>query len=197
MSRASAISERSRTVRSRVRVLVAGGVAAGALALTGCGAGQITQTAEQVAAVSGANVTAGDIAIRNAEIVYPSGPVSAGVVFPKGSVAPVRLTLVNSGATPDRLISATTAAGGPVLITGDTTLHPQIALVATGEPGAPELAPDSKSFTVELTALSEDIKPGLTYPLVLVFEKAGRVTVDLPVGPPASARAVEPGTATH
>ena len=38
---------------------------------------------------------------------------------------------------------------------------------------------------VELTGLREDIRAGLTYPIGLTFERAGQVTVMLPVGTPA------------
>ncbi|HET9118109.1 MAG TPA: hypothetical protein VFN75_08575, partial [Pseudonocardiaceae bacterium] len=48
---------------------------AAVLALVGCGAGQITQTDSQVAAVNGAYGNAGStIALRNVLIPYPSNP---------------------------------------------------------------------------------------------------------------------------
>ena len=41
---------------------------------------------------------------------------------------------------------------------------------------------------VELTGLREDIQAGLSYEVVLTFERAGQVRVMLPVGYPASPR---------
>ena len=41
---------------------------------------------------------------------------------------------------------------------------------------------------MELTGLREDIQAGLSYEVVLTFERAGQVRVVLPVGYPASPR---------
>ena len=41
--------------------------------LSGCAAGQISQTADQVAAIDGANATVGDIGVRNALLQTPDG----------------------------------------------------------------------------------------------------------------------------
>jgi hypothetical protein len=72
-------------VRSTVRATLAGdarrrrplaGIAAIGLAATllvsGCSAGQITQTADQVAAIDGADVTIGNIGVRNALLATPT-----------------------------------------------------------------------------------------------------------------------------
>lgn len=54
------------------RVATAVALAAGAtLALSACGAGQITQTSDQVAAINGTSTDAGTIALRNVHIIYP------------------------------------------------------------------------------------------------------------------------------
>ena len=61
----------SRTARLPRRVLVPTTMAllaAGALSLSGCAAGQYSQTADQVAAIDGANGTVGDIAVLNARL---------------------------------------------------------------------------------------------------------------------------------
>ena len=47
-------------------------LAGGALALTACGSGQISQTATQVAAVNGNSADVGDIQLRNVHVVYPN-----------------------------------------------------------------------------------------------------------------------------
>lgn len=43
-----------------------------------------------------------------------------------------------------------------------------------------------------LTGLRDDIRTGLTYELVLVFERAGEIRLDVPVGHPQTPR--EPAT---
>ena len=72
----------SRTARLPRRVLVPTALsllAAASLVLSGCAAGQYSQTADQVAAIDGANGTVGDIAVLNARLApterenYPAG----------------------------------------------------------------------------------------------------------------------------
>ena len=83
-----------------------------ALLLSGCGAGQITQTDTQVAAVNGASGNAGPIAVRGAELAYPGGQ---GVYQP-GSNAELIVTIVNTGVTDDTLtgISSPAAVGATI-----------------------------------------------------------------------------------
>lgn len=172
----------SRTERFRpTRVALVAGAVAGALALAGCGAGQIAQTAEQQSAVSGASATAQHIEIRNAEIEYPVGGSQGPTAYAAGSSAPVTMTIANDDDLPDRLVSASSPAASSVQITGDTTVPPHGALIASTTPGG---TPSSIGVPIAVTlqGLSQDVSPGLSYPLVLVFERAGSVTVDLPVG---------------
>ncbi|WP_139320452.1 hypothetical protein [Saccharomonospora sp. CUA-673] len=53
------------------RRMIGAGIAGIALLVAGCGAGQITQTDQQVGMVDGAAAEADTIFIRNAEIAYP------------------------------------------------------------------------------------------------------------------------------
>ncbi|MCW0214153.1 MAG: hypothetical protein OJJ54_12405 [Pseudonocardia sp.] len=195
MSRPStipAIPTRSRASRPTTRIVLAGGVALGALLLAGCGSGMQAQTSEQVAAVAGANTEAGTILIRNAEITYPVEIPDSANVYRTGSVAPLSMTIVNTGNSGDRLVSATSPAG-TVTITGNGSLPSQRALVAA-EAGA-EPTPGATTITVEITGLREDIRAGLSYPVVLNFEKAGPVTVQVPVGAPSEPREDHPEAA--
>jgi copper(I)-binding protein len=90
-----------------------------ALLLTGCGAGQITQTDTQVAAVNGANGEVGEMAVRNAELAFPAN--SAQGVYQPGSTAPLIVTIVNTGLTEDTLIGVSTPAAESVTIDGSPT----------------------------------------------------------------------------
>lgn len=183
MSRASLVDRATtqRTPARLVRVLAA--VAVAGVALAGCGAGMQAQTSQQVAAVAGASADGGGIAVRNAEIAYPGGLSPEAAIYPVGGVAPVEMVIVNQGAQTDRLVSATSPAG-TVTITGEQTVAPDISLVAGQVAGVP----GGKQITVEITGLREDILSGRTYPLVLTFEKAGRVEVGLPVASPTAER---------
>jgi copper(I)-binding protein len=238
----------------------------GAVAVAGCGAGQVTQTSEQVAAVGGAYANAGPIAVRDVAIVFAeqAGGEKTANVYAEGGDAPLRMTIVNTGATPDRLVSASSPVAESVLIAGATdiggdqaivvegvpeeapapaaaaTTTPGLAPTGTAAPGAtatptpavpvptPTVAPTGppnqtadnpvtnptpgvggfdpagpgegtvedpaaidKGTQVVLTGLTEDVRSGLTYPLTLVFERAGSVTVDIPVTLSTAVREVE------
>ena len=52
-----------------------------------------------------------------------------------------------------------------------------------GQAEAPE-----RGAQVVLTGLKENIQAGVSYPLVLNFERAGQVTVQVPVGYPSEPR---------
>jgi copper(I)-binding protein len=90
-----------------------------ALLLTGCGSGQITQTDTQVAAVNGASGTVGAMAVRGAELAFPSN--SAQGVYAPGSSAPLIVTIVNTGVTPDTLTGVSTPAAESVTVDGSPT----------------------------------------------------------------------------
>jgi copper(I)-binding protein len=132
------VSDRAR--RRPTRAALAAGTLVGALALAGCGAGQITQTSDQVAAVEGANASAGQIAVRNATFEF-DGPVEGDAVHPVGGDAPLAMAIVNSGAELDRLVSASSPVATTVQITGDLRIPGGQALAVEGAPAAAAPAP--------------------------------------------------------
>ncbi|HEY4627531.1 MAG TPA: hypothetical protein VIH01_16050, partial [Blastococcus sp.] len=69
------------------------------LALSACGAGQVTQTATQERDKAGAMAQVGDITVRAGKLTYPSDGA-----YEKGDDAELRLVIVNSGQDPDALI---------------------------------------------------------------------------------------------
>jgi copper(I)-binding protein len=107
------------------------GALIGAVALTGCGAGQVAQTSEQVAAVAGANATVGPIGIRNARIEYDTAAHGAAI-WPAGSSAPLEMNIVNTGPQPDTLVSATSPVASNVEVSGTTTVPGGMTLVVEG-----------------------------------------------------------------
>ncbi|GAY08737.1 copper chaperone PCu(A)C [Pseudonocardia sp. N23] len=171
---------RSERIRPMRAALVTGALI-GALALAGCGAGKISQTADQQAAVSGANLTTQHIEIRNAEIEFPVGGSQRLAAYTAGASAPVTMSIANDDDLPDRLVSASSPIAGTVRITGDTQIAPHGALSASTTPGG-VVGNLGSPIEITLEGLRQDIGPGLGYPLTLVFERAGSVTVELPMG---------------
>jgi copper(I)-binding protein len=98
-------------------------VAGIALALAGCGAGQISQTAGMEPAVNGAGGNAGPIAVRDIQLAYPPDGV-----YTRDSNAVVLGTIVNSGQSDDELVSVTSPAG-TVTVTGDKNMPAGKALI--------------------------------------------------------------------
>ncbi len=224
---------------ARRRMVSVAALAAGAaLVLSGCGAGQISQTATQVAAVNGNHADIDRISLRNVHIVFPAG--GTDYTNAKGGKAIIALSVVNNGETvTDELTSITTdlgtvkitpPAGGPTF-----RIAPQQTVVAATSPaavtaakseehGAPSssaapttsaarttsaapttgAAPAGETTTVdpakrpgliEITGLTKDIIPGLTYPVTFNFKQNGTVTVQVPVDAGAATERHEGQTA--
>jgi hypothetical protein len=169
-------------------------------ALTGCSAGQVTQTSTQVPTVQGASADVGDLALRDIRILYPSGGTYA-----EGSTAELALVVTNQGLSEDALIevtgeffeSATLPAGDP---TATPTPTATATATATATPSGDEPAKGgveavvpaqgilqfgtSESPTIELTDLTEEISVAEVFLVTFVFEQAGEVTVEIPVAAP-------------
>jgi copper(I)-binding protein len=97
------------------RVLGAGVLALGAaLALAGCGAGQITQTATQQPAVNGTHAQVKTIALRDVAVQYPT----SGAGYAAGATPALTLTIVNQGTQDDSLVSVTTEDGTQATVGG-------------------------------------------------------------------------------
>ncbi|MEU5265026.1 hypothetical protein [Amycolatopsis sp. NPDC021455] len=135
------------------RVLGAAALALGAaLVLAGCGAGQITQTATQQAAVNGTHAQVKDIALRDAAVQYPT----SGPGYPAGATPALTLTIVNLGTRDDSLVSVTTEGGGQATIAGakdvvaahSLVIGPDDAVESTNEvQTTPPATPTSSSGT--------------------------------------------------
>ncbi|MBP2321302.1 copper(I)-binding protein [Kibdelosporangium banguiense] len=110
--------------RERRSLRLAPAVVGIALALAGCGAGQISQTAGMEPAVNGSNGNAGPIAVRDIQLAYPEHGV-----YESGSDAVILGTIVNAGQADDELVAVTSPAG-TVVVTGDKSLPPGRSLIA-------------------------------------------------------------------
>lgn len=208
------VSDRARPRRTRAPLVV--GALIASVALAGCGAGQITQTSRQVAAVEGANAGAGQIAVRNATIEFDA-PAHGDAVYPAGADAPLHMTIVNAGTEVDRLVAASSPVASSVQVSGVLRIPGGQTLAIEGAPaplptplpagatpapppaGTPATmlptpaAPPAEEAeagvgNIVLTGLREDIQAGRSYPLVLTFERAGDVRFDVPVANPDTLR---------
>jgi hypothetical protein len=170
------------TVELEARVdrlkLAACGLAA-AIALTGCSAGQLSQTAAQQAAVNGSSANLGNLALRNVHIRavqhtdYIDPGADAELLFHVANISP------DVG---DKLVAITTDIG-TVSLTGDTSV-PAGGALAVGTPDgqatALEMVEAANAAKAMLT-LSKPITNGLNYNFTFKFEKAGEATVVVPV----------------
>ncbi|MGH3905030.1 MAG: copper chaperone PCu(A)C [Pseudonocardiaceae bacterium] len=179
------MSRRHQSMRSPL-TLTARIVACCAVALTaGCGAGQVTQTDAQVAAIDGASADLGSIAIRDVLIPYPE---DLHGVYPAGSVVPVQLTIVNEGVGADTLTSVTSPASGRMLVQGATTIPAGMSAASSGEAGQATATPvsplDVGEVRIALTDTTRPLRPGQNIEITLVFQNAGTITLPVPMGPP-------------
>jgi hypothetical protein len=150
-----------------------------AVALSGCGSGQISQTATQLPAVNGTSASVGPISLRN---VHLRAPQSSDYVEPGRDVELLFVAANKSPEVNDKLVSITSDVG-TVSLSGDTSLPANGALVV-GAPDA-QIAPLESAEKVDAAkatvALSERITNGLTYKFTFNFEKSGQTTVAVPI----------------
>ena len=80
---------------------------------------------------------------------------------------------------------ATVRAVSRASTTAPSTGTPLAAPTPTAPPAATE---GTGAGNIVLTGLREDVQAGLTYPLILTFERAGEVRFDIPVANPDTLR---------
>lgn len=170
-----------------------------ALIVAGCGAGQVTQTDTQVAAIDGASVNAQQaIALRDVLIPYPVG---FDGVYPAGSDIPLLLTIANSGGRADRLVAVSSPVSQQVLIGGATTVPAQMSVASVVDDpayGFPVPPPDPRfldmlhfgQIAVVLTNIIRPVRAGENIEVTFRFENAGLTTASVPMAlpPPALTR---------
>lgn len=157
--------------------LVACALVAG-LVLTGCSAGQVSQSANQEPAVNGTVDNVGDIALRN---VFLRAPQTTDYLQPGSEVELLFAAANNSADVDDKLVSITSDIG-TVTVTGDSEI-PASGLLLVGNPdGHDALAAVERADEVQAqVALTEPISNGLTYDFTFTFERAGATTFSVPI----------------
>lgn len=175
-----------------------GGLVACALiatTLTGCSAGQQSQTATQEPAVNGASTGVGTIALRDVRI---RAQVSAAALQPGESVDLLFVAANQSGTDNDRLVSITSDTGTVTVSPADPEIPAARSLIVGKPDGVDADAMAALSTAVKANATVKLTKPlanALTYEFVFKFERAGQVTVGVPVTAGDAARAEQPSPA--
>lgn len=156
----------SSTARPPRRLLVPALAMAAAVALTGCAAGQISQTADQVAAIDGANGSVGNLTILNAQLAEPRDQTIG-----EGSNSQLLLWISNAGLEADTLTGITTPYAAEVRITGDAQIPGQtLTDLAT-----------SQGTRITVEDFTQEVVTGNSVPMTFSFQKAGSIDLDIPV----------------
>jgi hypothetical protein len=161
------------------------GVAA-AVTLTGCGAGQISQTASQQSAVNGSSTNVGQIALRDVRI---QAEQTSDAVQPGKTVDLLFVATNQSADSPDRLLSVSSDIGS-VTVQGDATV-PALGTLLVGAPyqqNATALSAVKPAHAVAATVtLNQPITSGPLYNFTFTFERNGQATLGVPVVAPDTA----------
>lgn len=161
------------------------GLAAAGLVLTGCGTGQIAQTATQEPAINGSSANVGEIALRN---VHLQAVQESDFLQPGTAVELMFVAANNSPDIDDKLLGVASDVG-QVTLAGASAIPARSALIVGSPDGQSEVTPMgiATPATAEVT-LSKPITNGLTYNFTFDFEKAGRTTVAVPISAGESPR---------
>ena len=172
--------------RSSRRSAKLAALAAGAVIVAGCSAGQVSQTAMQQSAVDGNQAVINNVALRNVHIQA----LQTGDFLRPGATVDLVLVAVNqSPDITDKLVGITTDIG-KVTVTGDPTLHASGVLFVgaqNGQSKKSDSAVENADSVKASIALSKPITNGPNYDFTFNFEKAGRVSVGVPISAPESA----------
>ncbi|WP_224388159.1 copper chaperone PCu(A)C [Pseudonocardia sp. ICBG1293] len=153
--------------------------------LAGCGTAAPTiDVAPPTGTAGDALASVGGIDIRDAAIA-PADDAEGGIAHPAGSEVALRFVAVNTGDAADRLVSVSSPLAEDVDISGERALIGGATLLVGGTGSTvPAGAASVTRATVTLDDLRQALSVGPTYPVTLTFERAGSVTLELPVDDP-------------
>jgi hypothetical protein len=182
---------RSNRRATTVATLAASGLI-GAAALAGCSAGQLSQTASQESAVDGNHAAVKDVELRNVRI---QAQQHSDFIRP-GTTVDLMLVVINqSPDVADKLVGVSSDIG-KVTVTGNSTLPPGGTLFV-GTPNGQNLkaldAVEAAGAVKATVALDKPITNGPNYNFTFNFEKAGSISLAVPVSAPD----VAPPSAQH
>ena len=172
--------------RSAKLAALAAGALIGAGAIAGCSAGQVSQTSMQQSAVDGNQAVINNVALRNVHIQA----LQTGDFLHPGATVDLVLVAVNqSPDVTDKLVGITTDIG-KVTVTGDPTLHASGVLFVgsqNGQSKKSDHAVENADSVKATIALSKPITNGPNYDFTFNFDKAGSVSMGVPISAPESA----------
>ena len=171
----------TRPSRRPARVAACAAALVAGLALAGCSAGAVTQTDTTMTGVTGSQGQVGEMLVRDAAI----DPGTTAVV-PAGTTVTLRASLINEAPGGDRLVSVSTPYATTVTSQGVTQIPGDNALRLVGsDPGPVGPAPADTRIAatarIVLGGVTQVLHAGPTYPVTFTFERAGAVTVPVPV----------------
>jgi copper(I)-binding protein len=140
--------------------------------LAGCGTGLHSRTYRENGREDGAVADVGGrtgLAVRG---LHVSAPVT-GSTHPAGGTAFVTGGLVNNSTSNDALVGASSDVAGAVTLLVDGTPTTEVAIPAMG--AAPS------TWSLALSDLAEELHAATYIPVTLEFQRAGRVTLQVPV----------------
>lgn len=144
----------------------------GATALTGCAAGMIAQSVDQVPNHDGSHSVAGAVGISNA-LLGASDSGNGTVAWTAGSAVPITFWVTNDAFESDTLNSITSSVG-EVTLSGDAVIPAQGALQVGGD----------SDITATIDSVSEDIDYGVSVDVDFYFAEAGKLSMKLAVAAP-------------
>src|SRR5699024_5047608 len=173
--------------------------------MTGCAAGQVAETAEELPAVNGAMAHTGKVVVSNGTLAYPE---TTQGVYAKGSDIKLAVTLVNSGSADDELVGVSSTAASDVLLEGSTTIPSDGKLIVGGSEDADDAAESADGAQVDddgdavadgeaakdensgarivLRDTTLPVRSGQSLPVTFTFADAGKVTTEFPIANPDS-----------
>ncbi len=152
--------------RLTTRLLLTG---AAVTLIAGCAAGQVSQTADAISTVDGARATVGQIELRDVSFEAPGAEGWAA-----GDDVRLQFFAVNSDPVEaDELVSVTSGS-----FDGESGQSLPVEIPA----GQSVDFRDTAGETVELTGLADQLYSSVRVDVTFTFERAGEVTVSVPVG---------------
>lgn len=145
-----------------------------ALAVSGCAAGQVSQTAQQVAAIDGGNASVGQLSVLNVIFETP-----AADNYGPGSTVPVSLVISNHGTQGDTLTGVSSPDATKATISAGKIALPQQFNVQVNS---------AAEHTISLEGLTRPLCFGQSIPVTFTFAQAGAVTVRVPIANPVERR---------
>lgn len=171
------------SVRPRLG-MVAAAVLTGAALMTGCAAGQHSQTSNEVPAVDGVAADAGQIGIRAAGVAPPD----TGPNYPAGSDATLKLVMINDGPSSVALRAVSTPVAQQTTLglngpadTANTSAPAGGTTIAIPSGGTVQVGYTSLGPTITLAHLTQTLYPAQSVPVTFTFTNGATISTTLAV----------------